>query len=103
MTEKWNLFTCNNCGKQQHIPFDKDPSYTCYDCEMELEFGPTFEQIMDILQKEKYGLPTEEIADKIGEEYLYTERLLEYLQGKLLVQELFDDEVTNEDWWYIRT
>ncbi len=101
MTE-WNLFICNNCGKQQNMPYEQDPDYTCYDCEMELEHGETLDHIKHLLKEKKDGLTTTEISNQIDRGYNVTQALLEYLQGQLFIQELFDDEVTNEDRWYLR-
>jgi hypothetical protein len=100
MLNDWYELTCSKCNKIENIPFNESP-YTCYDCKMELEYGPILRQIMDIL-KEKDGLTTEEISDKINKDYHNTNKLLEYLQCEVKIKCLFDDEVTNENRWYLR-
>lgn len=104
MTE-WNLFICNNCGKQQNLPYEQEPTeYTCYDCEMELEHGETLEHIKHLLkEKKESGLTTEEISNEIDKGYHVTQKLLEYLQADCKVEMLFDDEVTFDNRWYLRT
>jgi len=103
MKMTWYRLTCNNCGKEQNLPFNDDP-YICYDCEMELEHGETFEHIKHLLkEKKESGLTTEEISNEIDKGYHVTQKLLEYLQACCKVEELFDDGVTFDNRWYIRS
>ena len=109
MIEGWYDLTCSKCGKEDHLLFNESP-YTCRACEIQAEYGlPLINQIVNMIKEsEPKGITTYQISKKIGKNYGDTQELLELIGlyaddlGVNDIQELFDDEVTNDLRWYMR-
>lgn len=97
-----------NCNKESNTPFNESP-YTCRACEIQTEYGSLIKQIVNMIKEnEPGGITTYQVSKRIDKDYGDTQELLELISSYADdldvdgIHELFDDEVTNEDRWYLR-